>query len=161
MSRYSNALSDVFAAHGADAESGLAAYANTDPQGWSSYIDDAAVMRYRSDQANWARSLVRSVERERITSATGQARLFEPGETDAHIKVRERLRLDGIDHDLGPLAGKEGVDVIRKVAERDLSPALTTVNRCRTLLRLADHMDAESERLGRPVTAGEVLGWAA
>lgn len=160
MSRYSNALSDVFAAYGADAESGLAAYANVDPEGWSDYVDSAAIKRYRDDYANYARSLVRLVEKERIASDAGQARLFEVAE-GAQIKMRERIILDGVEHDLGALTARNGADVIRKVAARDLAPAVTTVERCRALLRLADHMEAESERLGRDVSAGEVLGWAA
>ena len=59
MARYSNALSDVFAAYGTDATAGLEAYANVDNEGWSDYVDGAAEMRYRSDYANWSRSLAR------------------------------------------------------------------------------------------------------
>lgn len=154
-------LAEIFVTYGDDAEPALAAWANLDPEAWSTYVDVAAEFRYHLDYAKWRRAMVRSAKAEAVQKQTGQARLFEMPESEAKVELRSKLVLDGVEHDLAGLAGDKGADIIRLVAERDLSPALTTVNRCRTLLRLADHMDAEAERLGRDVSAGEVLGWAA
>lgn len=56
------------------------------------------------------------------------------------------------------LAGKTGADTIRKAVERDNRPAKTTLRRGRTDLRIADAVESESERLGRPVSVAEILG---
>lgn len=158
MARYSNALTSVFEAYGEDAKSALEAYGNVDNEGWSCYVDAAAEKQYLADYRNWSRQLVGSVARERLERRSGQARLFELDETATQLDLRRRLRLDGEEFDLAALAD---TSTIRKVADRDESGARTTLVRSRVLRKLADHMDAESERLGRPVTAGEVLGWAA
>lgn len=161
MSRYSQTLQEVFDAYGADAESALAAYANIDPEGWSLYADSAAEKQYLSDYRNHRRSLTRSVEKEALASVSGQARLFEVPPSTERVELRRILILDGEEHDLATLAGHEGSSIARKVAERDLAPSLTTLNRCRFILQVADHVDAETERIGRPVSFAEVLGWAA
>lgn len=96
-------------------------------------------------------------------AASGQARMFDPGEAD----VTKLIRTELIDPDtskpiqVGPLAGERAAKVLRRVAERDITPALTTVNRCKLYLRLADHVESETERTGRDVSVAEVLGWAA
>jgi len=158
MARYSNALTAVFEAYGEDVAAALAAYANTDPEGWSAFVDAAAEKQYLADCRNWSRQLVGSVVKERLEQVTGQARLFELAASEARIEFRERLRLDGVEHEVATL---KDTSVIRKVADRDEAAARTTLVRSARLRRLADHIDAETERLGRPVTAGEVLGWAA
>lgn len=154
-------LAEIFDAYGDDAKAGLAAWANLNPESWSAYVDAAAERQYRGDYAVWRRRLISTAQQERVAEDNGQARLFEPPEPGALTDFRQRVVLDGIEHDMADLEGADGAAVIRKVAERDLAPAVTTVSRCRSMLKLADHMDAETERLGRPVSAGEVLGWAA
>lgn len=161
MSRYSNTLQAIFDEYGDDATAALAAYANIDPEGWSAYCDSAAEKQYRVDRAAHRRSLIRSVEKDVIAAASGQARLFEVPAHEEQVELRSTFVYEGVEYDVGSLAGHDGAAIARKVAERDLAPSLTTVNRCRFTLRLADHVDAETERLGRPVTFGEVLGWAA
>lgn len=161
MSRYSQTLTEVFDAYGDDAGAALAAFANLDPEAWSLYVDSAAEKQYLSDYRNHRRSLTRSVEKEALAEYAGQAQLFDPGPSAERVELRRVLVLDGREYEVAALSGHEGAAIARKVAERDLAPSLTTVNRCRFTLRLADHVDAETERLGRPVTFGEVLGWAA
>lgn len=161
MSRYSQTLQDIFEAYGDDAEMALEAYANIDPEGWSLYVDSAAEKQYVSDYRNHRRSLTRSVAKEALAEAAGQAQLFDPGPSAERVELRRIIVFEGQEFDLGTLAGHDGAAIARKVAERDLAPSLTLVNRCKFTLRLADHVDAETERLGRPVTFGEVLGWAA
>lgn len=159
MARYSKALTEVFEACGdSDVDLALSTYANTAPDEWSEFVDRSAGKEYLRCYLNWVRSHVKEVERERLTEHAGQARLFELPPSPVVVEFRERLILDGREHELATLADPA---VIRKVASRDLTPAVTTVERCKGYFALADHMEAESERLGRPVTAGEVLGWAA
>lgn len=161
MSRYRQSLVEVFDAYGPDARGGLDAWANTDPEAWSDYVDSAAEKQYHADRAGYRRSHLRSAAREALAENAGQARLFEVPSTEEQVEIRRTLVLDGVEYDVGSLAGHDGAAVARKVAERDLVPALTSVNRCRFTLKLADHVDEETERLGRPVSFAEVLGWAA
>lgn len=165
MSRHAASLVATFEAYGPDeADDALAAYAQTDPDAWSAYVDTAAARRWKADRRGWLKSQVAAVEREAIAAtAADQPRLFEvaPVEGVAQLVLRERLVLDGEEFDLGRLSGLEGAKIVRKVAERDLTPALTTVVRSRQMLQLAEHVTTESERLGRDVTFGEVLGWVA
>lgn len=151
----------IFEQYGDDAAAALQAFANVDNAGWSTYTDEAAEIRYRQDYAKWRRSITRSAKAEAVKADSGQVRLFEPPESQATIALRTRVVWDGEEHYLAMLRGRDGADVIRKVAQRDLAPAKTTVARCRNLLGLADHMEAETVRLGRPASAGEVLGWSA
>lgn len=161
MAWYSNALKDVFEAHGDDAETALSAFANTAPAEWSEFVDRAAEKEYLRCYKNWVGSHLKRAEKERLTADSGQARLFEPPEPALTVVFRERLFLDGREYDLASLKGYDGADVLARVADRDESPAVTTVQRCRNMRGLAEHMRAETERLGRDVSAGEVLGWAA
>jgi hypothetical protein len=159
MSRYSNTLTELFEAYGNDATAALEAYGNVDNEGWSEYTDRAAEKQYRFDYGSWLRGQVRATEADSIAAVSGQARLFEV-EPGFAIDIRTTLILDGVEYDVGSLAGADGADVLRKVAARDLKPAKTTIVRCKGQLALADHIVAESERLGRDVCAAEVLGWS-
>ena len=159
MARYSNTLTEVFEAYGHDATEALEAFANLDHESWSTYVDAAAEKQYLADYKNYVRSLTRSVDKEALKADAGQVRLFEPTDGAAEFRMRERLRLDGHEYDLASLAGISGAQIIREAAERDLKPALTTINRCKAQFQLAKHIEGESERLGREVAAGEVLGW--
>ena len=157
MTKHHSSLVDVFEQYGHDADAGLAALANTDPPYWSAYVDSAAAKQYRADHRSYQRSLVRLIERDALEAASGQIRLFEvdPG---VEVEVRAQLVLDGETYRTDELAGGEGAAVLRRVAQRDLSPAVTTVRRCKTLLKLADHLEAETTRTGVDVSVGEVLG---
>lgn len=161
MSRHSNALTDVFATYGDDATAALEAFANVDHEAWSAYVDAAAEKQYRADYGSWRRGLIKSTTAEAIAKATGQVRLFEPPESSPAIDFRARIVLDGEEHSLASLAGAPGAEVLREVAQRDIRPAATTVKRCRQMLALADHLEAETERIGRDVSVAEVLGWDA
>jgi hypothetical protein len=147
---------DIFEAYENAAE-GLAAWANIDPDGWSAFVDTAAERRYDTERAAWRRSLVRSVLAESVRSDHGQAKLFEPPESGARIEVREVIVAEGHEHPLFDLAGAEGARLIRVAMTRDLKPALTTIKRCKNGFALADHIEAESSRLGRDVAVREVI----
>jgi hypothetical protein len=156
MSRTPSPLAAVFDAYGDDAEAGLAALANTDPAFWHAYVDEAAERRYRNDYSSHRRTLKVSMQKDATRSAAGQARLFEPG-PGAMVELREVLVYDGTEYHLADLEGEEGAAILRKVAERDLAPALTTVERSRSYLRLAEHLTTETHRLDRSVKVAEVI----
>jgi len=161
VSRYRRSLTEIFDAYGDAASDALAAWANIDSEAWSDYVDQAAEKQYRSDYGAHRRSMTRAVEKEALAAEAGQAQLFETSGSTVKVELRRTLVLDGVEYDVAELAGHDGAAIARKVAERDLAPSLTTLNRCKFTLQLADHVDAETERLGRPVTFAEVLGWAA
>lgn len=161
MTRMHSSLTAVFEAYGDDAQAGLAALANTDPPFWSAYTDSAAERQYRSDHARYRRSLLTLVDKDAIARVSGQPRLFDVPEGESLVQLRSVLVLDGVQYDIGGLAGATGASVLRGVAQRDLAPATTVVNRCRIMLRLADHIEAETSRLSRDVTVAEVLSLAA
>jgi hypothetical protein len=159
VSRYSKTLTEVFEAYRDEAQAALAAYANVDPEGWSEYVDRSAAKCYLADYAHWRNSQVRRVEADAIAAANGQARLFEV-EPGVAVDVRTVLVLGGVEYEVGSLVGATGAAILRAVAQRDLKPAVTTVKRCKNWFSLADHIVAESERLGRDVSVAEVLGWS-
>ena len=159
MGRFSRSLTEVFEAYGDDADSALEAWANVDPEAWSDYCDGAAVRRYTADYAAFVRTLTHSVDREALKAEAGEARLFEVTEASAEFRMRERIRLEGREYALASLSGAAGAEIIRAAALRDRKAALTTIQRSAAQMRLADHIEHESDRLGRDVTAGEVLGW--
>lgn len=152
-----SSLVEVFEAYGHDAEAGLAALGQTDPPFWSIYVDAAAEKQYRADHRRYQRSLLRMVQKDAVDIGRGQAKLFELPAGEAEVALRAELILDGETFALDHLAGLEGAAVLRRVAERDLAPATTTLNRCRMLLRIADHIEAETERTGRDVAVADVL----
>ena len=160
MSKHHSSLVEVFEQYGHDATAGLAALANTDPPFWSAYVDAAAEKQYRADHRSYQRSLLRMVRRDDLTTSAGQARLFEVPQSDEEVALRRELVLDGETYQLALLAGLDGAAVLRRVAQRDLAPATTTVKRCRILLQLADHIEAETERVGRDIAVGDVLNLA-
>jgi hypothetical protein len=136
---------------------GLEAWANVDPDGWSAFVEGAAERRYQNERAAWVRSQVQSVAFDMKKKAKGEVRLFELPESATTIDIRERLIVDGKEVILLKLAGKSGADVLRQAMDRDMKPALTTVRRCKTGFALADHIEAESERLRRDVSVAEVV----
>lgn len=159
MSRYRQSLRDVFDAYGDDAEAGLQALANTDPPFWSEYVDAAAAKQYKADYRRHRATITASASREAVAEAAGQARLFIPPESEERIELRRVVILDGQEYDLARLSGHDGTAIAREVAYRDMKPAATVMARSRFVLRLCDHIDAETERLGRDVSFAEALGW--
>lgn len=158
MARVHSALADVFEHYGDDASAGLEALANTDNEFWSRYVDEAAESRYRLDYARWVRSHLVSVQHEVTAASKGQAQLFDMPRQAKAIELREVLQYDGRTYRLADLAGTEGAQVLLAVANRDDKPAKTVIIRNRVYRRLANHIVAETERTGRDVSAGEVLG---
>lgn len=147
---------EVFDAY-PDATEGLAAWANVDPEGYDAFVEGAAAKRYDAERAAWVRSMTQSVRKDALHAKSGQARLFEPPESATRVELRERIVWSGTEYVLADLAGKDGALVLRKAMTRDLKPALTTVQRCKNGLALAEHIEAESERLGRDVSVREVV----
>jgi hypothetical protein len=147
---------DIFDAYPVAAD-GLAAWANVDHDAWSAFVDSAAEKQYDTERASWVRSLTQSVRKDALKANNGQARLFEPPESATRVELRERIVWSGQEYLLADLAGRDGAAVLRKAMQRDLKPALTTVQRCRNGLALADHIEGESDRLGRDVSVSEVV----
>lgn len=159
MNRFGKTLTDIFEHYGDDAETALEAFGNIDNAAWSVYVESAAAKQYARDYGNWLRSQVREVDRDAVKSAAGHARLFEPPE-GVSVLVRTVLRYDGKDIHLASLAGHRGATIAREVADRDAKQGKTMLERSNRLRQLADHVAAESDRLGRDVRFGEVLAWA-
>lgn len=156
MARMHSSLIAVFEQYGDDAEAGLQALANTDHALWSAYTDSAAEAKYRSDFASWVRRQTVRMSKDDIAASNGQARLFTPPRSKL-VEARMMVRLDGKIYRVADLAGHEGAAILRRVAERDLKPSRTTVARCKVQLKLADHITAETDRLGRDVSVNEVV----
>lgn len=148
-------LHELFEKYGHDAEAALAAYANADPEGWSMFVDRAAASAYRAKRGSWLRSL-----RARLVK-TEQVNLF--GETaTSSVEIRERVvsHRDGErqEHDTFALAGHDGAEVLRQIADRDEKAALPTLTAAKRLRKIASEMDRMTDKAGRPVTVAEVLG---
>jgi hypothetical protein len=159
MSRFRQSLQEVFDAYGDDAEAGLYALAQTDPPFWSAYVDAAASKQYKSDYRRHRDTRIVKAKKDAVAKAKGQVQLFDPGDTAEMVELRAVLVLEGTEYDLAKLAGHEGAAIVRRVAERDLKPALTSITRNRYMLRLSEHVVTETDRLGRAVTFAEALGW--
>lgn len=154
--RTSAAKAEVFDAYG-DGPDALEAFANLHHQEWSEFVDSAALKQWKAEYATWRRGQVRSVERDLIAADRGSARLFDLPEGATRIDIRSRLIFAGIEHDTFDLAGRDGAAVLRLVAERDGAPARTVLVRSNLYVKLADHIESESKRLGRDVSVAEVL----
>lgn len=152
-----NTLYDLFEAYGDKPTEALAAWANVDPDAWSKFTDEASENRYHADFRRWLGRQVATVKADALKQASGQARLFEPPDSGTLVELREWLLIDGEQVRFIDLEGRAGASLIRKVMTRDLKPALTTVNRCKYGLALADHIETESDRLGRDVAVHEVV----
>lgn len=59
--------------------------------------------------------------------------------------------------DVGAWQRRQCVRVLREVAGRDKPGAATTLARCERLLRIAEMIESETKRLGRPVSVAEVI----
>lgn len=150
-------LNDLFDAYREDARGALAAWANTDHDGWSAFVDGAAEEKYRNRYRRWLSGQVERFSADAIKAKRGEVRLFEPPESGVMIELRRTLILDGAEVSLLSLAGRAGAGALRQAMQRDLAPAKTTIARCRHGLALADHIEAESERIGRDVSVAEVI----
>lgn len=152
-----SSLDDIIDQYGDDPEAALDAFANYDPQAWSAFVDRAARAEYKRRCAR--RRNARMVE---FRPRKQQRKLFQVDETEA-IHFREIVVIpDGsTETPLMELAGSEGARKLREVAERDEAPARTTLIRANQYRALADEVERQSARLGRPVSVADVLGIAA
>lgn len=151
---------DLFAAYGDDVDAALDAWPNLDPEGYAAWEASLARRAYLNAYRAWVRTQTVELERDELRQRTGQTRLFTP-EPAADLSLRKIVNVDGDLFALAALAGKRGADALRRIAERDSRPAATTLARARQLEKLAAHIEAESQRLGRDVTVAEALGVAA
>lgn len=147
---------DIFEAYGDEPRAALDAWLNVDPEGFARWSDQAEERQYHAEFMRWVRG--KTIKLERVEQNPGQTRLFEPPATSRGVKVRAALIHGGEIMETEQLAGLEGARFIRAAMTRDLAPAKTTVARCAYGFALADHLEAETERLGRPVSVAEVVG---
>lgn len=148
---------DIFAAYGDDAEAALRNWQQIDPLGFDAWESDLARRQYLTDYRKWSGARKVSVTPPATEPAPS---LFPaPAKVEA-IQTRPTVVHDGHEHTLLDLAGSEGATVLRQAALRDLTPAESTAKRCRFHLRIADLIEAETVRQGRPVSVGEVIGLA-
>jgi hypothetical protein len=149
---------EVFAAYDGDVDAILEAWPNVDPVGYAEWERTALVRLLRSDVGAWQRRQCVRVDRE-PKAETGQGRLEGVPLPVRRKSVRMRAR---VTTDKGPrefltLSGKAGAKVLREVAGRDKPGAATTLARCERLLRIAEMIESETKRLGRPVSVAEVI----
>lgn len=149
---------DIFEQYGLDeARAALDAWLNVDPEGFHKWSDLAEERQYRIEYRRW---LGKQTVVADVTEIKGprQPRLFEPPAASKGVELRQTVIHEGTERHLLGLAGLEAARVLREVSTRDLTPALTAVNRAKLGLALADHIESETERLGRPVSVAEVVG---
>lgn len=132
-----------------------------DDEQYQEHMARAGERQLVTDLKNLERRRLRTVKSDIREAAVGAVTLFDASEyeTDAATLVRERIRFDGRSVPVANLAGVRGAEIAMEVATRDLGQALTTVSRARFMQAVARHVIAETERLGRDVSFGEVLGW--
>lgn len=152
-----SARNSIFEAYGADARAGLDAWLNVDPDDLHRWSDQAEERQYRAEYRRWLGRQTVVADAAEIAEGPQQPRLFEPPKATRTVELRSTVIHEGESKPLGDLAGLEAVRVLRDVCRRDLTPALTAVNRAKFGLALADHIEAETERLGRAVTVAEVI----
>lgn len=149
-------LTEIFAEYGDDATGALEAYANVDPRGWSEFMDTSAEATYRRRYAAWMRN-----QKVQIFTDKDQRQLFDGMEHES-VQLRARVvsRRDGrrVEHAITALAGPEGVEILRAIADRDEAPARSTLIHANMLRRIADEVERLSKIEGRPVSVAEVLG---
>lgn len=148
---------DLFAAYGDDVDGALGAWPNVDPTGYAAWSGQAERRQYRNEYRRWLSRQTITAARDTIQNR-GQVRLFEPPTAAKGIQLRSTMIHQGEQMPVLGLSGDEGARVLRQICQRDLTPALTAVARAKFGLALADHIEAETERLGRPVSVAEVIG---
>lgn len=147
---------ELFTAYGDDPRAILDAWPNLDPQGYAIWSDKAEERQILTEYRRWART--QTIKLERNPDHEEHPALFPQPRKGKAITVRQTVVHDGEEVALLSLTGHEGATLLRQAMLRDLGPASTTVDRCRYGIKLADLIDAETERLGRPVSAAEILG---
>lgn len=150
--------SEVFAAYGDDIDALLDAWPNLDPEGYAAWEHNALRRLARSDVRAWRSRQTVKIDRETAEADSGQGRLVDvPPARREQIRMRSVITTDDAAVNLLAIAGPEGADLLRQVALRDRPGAATTLARCERLLKLAELIEAESARQGRPVTVAEVI----
>lgn len=152
---------EVFAAYGRNADDALRNWQQIDPEGYDAFATAAVARQYLADYSRWSGRQRVSVNRIEDAAQTGATPLFEtPAVPVEPLRTRATVVHDGNESHLLELAGPEGAATLRQAALRDLAPAESTTKRCRFHLRLAELIEAESVRQGRPVAVSEVIGLA-
>lgn len=150
--------SEIFAAYDGDIDAILEAWPNIDPVGYAAWERTALKRLLRADVRAWRGRQHVQIDRELHAEHAGQDRLVDvPEARRERVKVRAKVTTDAGASDFLALSGKAGADVLRQAALRDKPGALTTVERCERMLKVADLIESESVRLGRDVTVAEVL----
>ena len=150
--------SEIFATYGDDIDAMLAAWPNLDPAGYATWERTALRRLANADVRAWQRRQHVRVDREVRTVNAGQDRLVDvPAKRREEVRMRAKVTTDRGSADFLGLGGKNGAKVLREAAMRDKPGAATTLDRCNRMLRLAELIESESERLGRDVTVAEVL----
>lgn len=149
---------EIFAAYGDDAESALRNWQQVDPDGYGQWSATVEQRTYVADYRRWASRQLSSVRASALKPKTDQARLFQPADGEREsVEIRRTIVHDGTELVTAELAGLDGAQKLREAALRDLGPAETTAKRCRRNIEIAALIEAETIRLGRPVSVGEVL----
>lgn len=154
------ARAELFAAYGDDLDGLLAAWPNLDPTGYAAWAEHAEHRQIKAEYARWRSrqtAAIRKTQRAELAPPLFDA----PPAKVPTVKVRAIIAHEGGDRRLMDLAGVDGAKVLREAALRDLGPAETTATRCRRMLDLAEQIQAESIKQGRPVSVAEVIGLAA
>lgn len=157
----SRMMTDLYSRYGDDATGALEALANVDNELWRSFLDAAAERQYLAQYGAWLRSQTVEVTKQAKRRRRDEPRLFEVKVDADKMALRRTVKAAGDQHSLMSLSGVEGASVLRDAARRDRPGALTTVARCDQYDKIADLIESETARLGRPVSVAEVLAVAA
>lgn len=151
--------SEIFAAYDGDIDAILEAWPNIDPVGYALWEGQALARLLRADVKAWERRQTVRIDADLGDQRAGQDRLIDVGEPvrRERVKARAKVATDKGSEDFLSLAGQHGADVLRQAALRDKPGAVTTVQRCERMLKIAALIESETARLGRDVTVAEVL----
>lgn len=149
--------SEMFAAYDGDVHAILDAWPNLDPEGYAAWERTALTRLLSADVRRWQSRQTVTVEADTQAEKDGQGRLVDVPVKRQRVEFRAKVSTDGGSVDFMALAGDKGAMTLRQAAFRDKPAATTTLARCERLLRIAELIEAESKRLGRPVSVAEVI----
>jgi hypothetical protein len=149
--------SEMFAAYDGDVQAILEAWPNLDPEGYASWERTALIRLLSADVRRWQSRQTVTVEADARAEQAGQGRLVDVPAKRKRVEFRAKVSTDGGSVDFMALAGDQGALTLRQAALRDKPAAATTLARCERLLRIAELIEAETARLGRPVSVAEVI----
>lgn len=150
--------SEMFAAYDGDVQAILEAWPNLDPEGYAAWERTALIRLLSADVRRWQSRQTVTVEADERAEQAGQGRLVDVPAKRKRVEFRAKVSTDnGGSVDFMALAGDAGALTLRQAALRDKPAAATTLARCERLLRIAELIESESQRLGRPVSVAEVI----